>query len=154
MERTKKNEERGGNNMRWTSVSTEKGLSEAFLQEHAHMIDWDAVLLSQNKNEAMSESFVENLKDVIDWGAVARSQLLSFSFIKKNLPKLPVKWLMRNPRLRLSTIQWEELKFLEDEQVYQYAFHHLEELDMSMKEWQDAYQEHTKSFEEWKAENQ
>lgn len=140
--------------MDWNQISRQPDLSEDFIREYEKQINWDILLLSQNKSEKINESFVENLKDVIDWSAVARSQLLSFSFIKQHLPRLPVKWLMGNTRLRFSTIQWEELKFLEDEQVYQYAFHHLEQLDMSMKEWQDAYQEHTQSFEEWKRENQ
>lgn len=78
--------------MNWLQISTENGLSDSFLEEHAHKIDWEHV----SKLPSLSEEFIEKWKEELDWYFISHYQKLSLSFIQKNREYIVLNALAEN----------------------------------------------------------
>lgn len=81
--------------MDWNTVSSESGLTEAFIKEHCSQLNWYNICQCQR----MSESFIEEMKDYVNWGNVSSYQTLSETFIETYKENVLWVGISRNQKL-------------------------------------------------------
>lgn len=85
--------------MDWKHTSTQAGLSEEFIREHAEQLHWESIC----KYQTLSEDFIEELYERVHWTALGENQPLSFEFIKKYYYHFSYFSLLKNKKLSFDT---------------------------------------------------
>lgn len=124
------------NHMNWKEISSQKGLTEAFIVENEERVYWDCISLndtpysedfmrtykeklhwrSVSKLQVLSEDFIREMKHVVEWTEIAKSQVISYEFILEHFHFLENSYLRKNQKLYFTEAQWSTL------QMYEYAY--------------------------------
>lgn len=122
--------------MDWEKISKEEGLTESFMKEHAHVLNWNHIsgwipfskeefieemkeyidwfVFSYHRN--LSEEFMEKYQDRLVWYFISFCQQhLSYDFIKRNISCIHISALKKNENIQFTEQEWWELQCLKKE---------------------------------------
>jgi hypothetical protein len=77
----------------WNNVSRRLDITEDYIRKYKDNIKWGIV--SEYKGR-WTEDFIEEFENNFDWNTIAENQKMSFDFVKRHMPKLPLKILLSN----------------------------------------------------------
>lgn len=100
----------------WDHISKQKSLSEEFIREHQHRLNW----MTLSSCYPFSKSGLEEFKTHFFWGKISFRQALSYDFIVKNWHHVSFLRLKRNKRIQLSEEEWFTLLQKEKKKLYEH----------------------------------
>lgn len=77
------------------SISSNKSLSEEFIEKYKEYLDWHSI----SSRQILSEDFIEKYKDYVDWELVSCFQHLSEDFIEKHIDLLTFEFISHHQKL-------------------------------------------------------